>query len=100
MLKTEIDNIIEIINNMTILSNKQLDDNLDENSDENSDDNSNKESNEESNEESDNDINEIQEIEYKNKLYHLIDDKIYNINEDGKTGILFANYKDGKIKKI
>ena len=85
MLKTEIDNIIEIINNMTFLSNKEESDNEKSNSEESD------------NEESD---NEIQEIEYKNKLYHLIDDKIYNINEDGKTGILFANYINGKIKKI
>ena len=74
---------------------------VNENSDNDSNDDSNDESDNKSNEESDNNSeNEIQEIEYKKKLYHLIDDKIYNININGKTGTLFANYKNGKIIKI
>ena len=124
MLKTEIDNIMEIIDNMTILSNNkdESDNNESDNneSDNNESDNNESDNNESDNnrsdEESDNDKsdnnesdnnesdeesdNDIQEIEYKNKLYHLIDDKIYNINEDGKTGKLFANYINNKIKKI
>jgi type I restriction-modification system DNA methylase subunit len=134
ILKIEIDNIMEIIDNMTLLSNnkksdkesveesdkesveetyeesveesdkelnEKLDEELDKESVEETDEESVEETEEESYEESDEESdNEIQEIEYKNKLYHLIDNKIYNINDDGKTGKIFANYINGKIKKI
>ena len=106
MLKTEINNIMEIINNMTILSNnnksdKDESDNDKSDNEESDNDKYDEESDEESVKESDEESdNEIQEIEYKNKLYHLIDDKIYHINDDGKTGKIFANYINNKIKKI
>jgi len=110
ILKVEINNIMEIINNMTILTNnKQLNkeesdkeefDKEESDKEESDKEESNKEESdkEESDKDANDSDNEIQEIEYKNKLYHLIDNKIYNI-VNGKTGELFGEYINGKIKK-
>jgi type I restriction-modification system DNA methylase subunit len=43
---------------------------------------------------------EYETIQYKDKLYILECDKLYNINEDDTKGKIFGSYIDGKVKKI
>ena len=108
MLQTELDNINEIINIMTIKSNNSDQEQINqsenlEDSEENSDNQS--ECLEESEENSDNQSekskdNNKQIIEYKNKTYILENDKIYKINKNGNKDKQYGTLINGKVKKI
>jgi len=78
---------------LTVNYNNPIMDN--DNSVEELEDNSDNEPNEDQSEDE-----EYETIQYKDTLYILENDKLYNINEDDTKGKLFGSYIDGKVKKI
>ena len=109
MLETELNNINEIISNMTILNNnnKELDNDkveindvlLDNNEDNNNEENINNEDLivEDLIEE---ELIEDEEIEYKGKSYFLNNNNVYIKLDNGTKGPIYGIYKNGKVKKI
>lgn len=116
MLQIELDNITEIISNMTIVSkdneqNYDQDNELDNESNDEPDDEPVDESYEETVDEPYEEPIEkpkktkvkktkIEIIEYKGKSYILEDDKVYKMDEDGNKGKHYGFLVDGKIKKL
>jgi hypothetical protein len=127
MLETELNNISEIINNMTILcktNDEQDDEQVDEQDDEQDDEQVDESVNEsvvEQVDESDTESikepvkktkkssknnetiikpKKIQTIEYKNKTYILEDDKVFKMDVDGNKEKFYGNLVDGKVKKL
>ena len=102
MLETKLNNINQIINNMTILNN--INNEKEKNNDE-LDNNEKEEINDEldNNEKEDSineDLIEDEEIEYKGKIYFLNNDNVYiKLNNSSKEPI-YGTYKNGKVKKI
>jgi type I restriction-modification system DNA methylase subunit len=129
ILQSELNNIMEIIDNMTIAckDNELLNDTIIDESNESNDetfDESNDETIDESNDELNELINEsiidesnnedikelnktnkkkskkIQTIEYKKKIYILEDNKVYKIDNDGNKDKQYGIFIDGKVKKL
>jgi type I restriction enzyme S subunit len=90
ILQTELDNIIEIITNMTLLCDTNVEEKLDENI--NDDD-------ELENSDSEEKETEYEKIEIKGKDYYLIDEEVYTITNNEKDK-LYGYYKNDKFKKI
>ena len=116
MLQTELNNITEIINNMTILCKDNENNNVEDNNN-NAEDNEDNE--EDINNAEDNENNSIEEtietseekpvkkqkkkkelIEHKGKTYILEDNKVFKMDENNKKGNQYGTYSDGKIKKL
>jgi len=106
ILETELNNINEIISNMTILNNNINDELDNDQCDNNNNDIDEKESiNEEVLIEEDliedeEQLIEDEEIEYKGKTYFLNNDNAYIKLDDGSKGPIYGTYKNGKVKKI
>jgi len=118
ILETELNNITEIINNITLLC-KDNDEPIDETNDNNDEpiDETNDNNDEpvieddqvkieESYEESIKPIkktkskkNKLQMIEYKGRTYIIENDKVYKMDEDGKKGKQYGTFINGKVKK-
>ena len=80
MLETELNNINEIINTMTLLNTPDIINNEENTIEYN--------------------IIEDEEIEYKGKIYFLNNDNVYIKLDDGTKGPIYGIYKNGKVKKI
>jgi type I restriction-modification system DNA methylase subunit len=125
ILQSELNNIMEIIDNMTIAckdndllnDSTELNEEFNETNDELNDSTELNDESNETNDESiidelnDKDIKElnkttkhkskkIQTIEYKNKIYILEDNKIYKMDDDGNKDKQYGFLIDGKIKKL
>lgn len=128
MLQTELDNISDIINNMTTAC-KNNEQSIDESNDE-----ANDEANDESESESESKLNDekvnkktskklkklinkskeksddesesesegesLKELKYKDEIYILDNTNVYYKTKKGKKGELFGTYKNGKLKII
>ena len=98
MLQTELDNITEIIGNMTTASkdNEPLDEQVDEQI-EVSDDESIKSTKPKKDSKK---KKKVQTIEHKDKTYILEDNKVYKMDEYGNKGAQYGTLVDGKVKKL
>lgn len=106
MLETELNNIMEIINNMTISDNQ---DNTNESINDNLDDSISESISESINDNVDESISDEEKpkksskkkviIEYKNKKYILKKDKVYKMDSDGNKGEYYGTYENNKVKK-
>ncbi len=127
MLQTELDNISDIINNMTTAckNNEQLNDEANDEANDEPTDESESESDKlndeklnkktskklkklinKSKEESDSDSSSesegesLKELKYKDEIYILDNTNVYYKTKKGKKGELFGTYKNGKLKII
>ena len=102
MLQTELDNISDIINNMTTACT----DNQDINNDNQDINNDNQDINEDEIIETSEDKpvkkqkKKKELIEHKGKTYILEDNKVFKMDENNKKGTQYGAYLDGKIKKL
>ncbi len=130
MLQTELDNISDIINNMTTAckdNEQSIDESNDEANDETNDeptdeanesdnksnieakieqiiddanDEDNDKSSKKSKKKSSKKVKKIETIEIKGKTYILEEDKVFKIDDDGNKGKQYGTYLDGKVKKL
>jgi len=129
ILETELNNITEIINNITLLC-KDNDEPIDETNDNNDEpidetNDNNDEPIDETNDNNDEPVieddqvkieesyeesikpikktkskkNKLQMIEYKGRTYIIENDKVYKMDEDGKKGKQYGTFINGKVKK-